>query len=90
METELDISHHQGLQCITDAGEWLFPNGTSVPTQDNARSFYTSSGNNGNVSLNLLKSNKLLPLLTGNFCCVVPDANNRVIDAVCVEISELA
>jgi hypothetical protein len=95
VEANLDVVHNQGLQCITDRkpccrndGEWLFPNGTSVPVQDSARSFYKSIGNNGNVSLNLLRRNKVLPLLTGTFCCIVPDANN-VMDAVCVEISEL-
>ena len=95
VETGLEVAHNQGLQCITDRkpccrnnGEWLFPNRTSVPIQDRARSFYKSSGNNGNVSLNLLRSNKLLPLLTGTFCCIVPDANN-LMDALCIEISEL-
>jgi hypothetical protein len=96
VETNFGVAHNQGLQCITDRkpccrnhGEWHFPNGTSVPTQDGARSFYRSSGNYGNISLNLLRSNKALPLLTGTFCCVVPDANN-LMDAACVEISELA
>lgn len=91
----LDIAHNQGLQCITDrkpccrnTGEWLFPNGTLVPTEDSARSFYKSSGDNGNVSLNLLRTNSVLPLLTGMFCCILPDANS-IVDAVCVEISEL-
>ena len=92
----VEISLDQGVQCITDRkpccrndGEWLFPNGTSVPTQHGALSFYKSSGNNGNVTLNLLRNNELLPLLTGTFCCAVPDAKN-VTNAACIEISELA
>ena len=98
-ETDTYTAQNEGLQCITDrmpccvnaqlrAGEWLFPNGTAVHTHDNARSFYTNWRDDGSVNLNLLSSDTLLPLLTGLFCCVVPDARDRV-QTVCTEIREL-
>ena len=98
-ETDTYTAQNEGLQCITDrmpccanaqfrAGEWLFPNGTTVHTHDNARSFYTNWRDDGSVNLNLLSSDTLLPLLTGLFCCVVPDARDRV-QTVCTEIREL-
>ena len=71
----------------SSAGEWLFPNGSSVPTQESAAVFYRNRGDDGSVSLNVLSSDTVLPLLTGVFCCVVPDATNTV-QTACVDISK--
>ena len=74
VEIGLDIAHNQGLQCITDRkpccrnnGEWLLTNRTSVPIQDRARSYNKSSGNNGNVSLNLLTQQQAMYTSTVNW-----------------------
>ena len=92
-------AQESGVQCITDrmpccwkhqfrAGEWLFPNGSNVPAQGSATVFYRNRGDDGTVNLNLLNSDFPLPLLTGLFCCVMPDAND-VIQTVCADISKL-
>ena len=90
---------HAGLHCITDrmpccrnppfrTGQWLFPNGSNIPTQDNAAVFYRSRGDDGSVRLNILSSDTALPLLTGLFCCVVPDATDTT-QTVCADISKI-
>ena len=91
-----DIKEYgNGLQCITDrkpccrnpneAGEWLFPNGTSVP--ENVGGLYTSRGpNDGTVILNHFNSAITTP--TGRFCCTVPDAKG-ISQTVCINISKL-
>ena len=87
-----------GVQCITDrmpccrnpqfsAGEWLFPNGSNIPTQESATVFYRDRGNDGSVILNIVSSDTALPLLTGLFCCVVPDATDTT-QTVCTDISK--
>ena len=85
-----------GLQCITDkmpccgtppnrAGEWYFPDGTKVPIQGSATSFYRNRGDDGSVSLNRIDNNVMMP--TGRFCCEVPDATNAL-QTVCATISK--
>ena len=85
---------NNGLQCITDrmpccrfapntAGEWLFPNGTMVPGQITASTFYRNRGHDdGTVNLNRL-NNVIMP--TGKFCCVIPDTTD-VIQWVCASV----
>jgi hypothetical protein len=85
-----------GLQCITDrmlccghgykdrAGEWFFPDGTAVPRQDSAMTFYRNRGDDGTVNLNRL-SGIMMP--TGLFCCEVPDAVD-IVDRVCANIGK--
>ena len=75
---------NNGLQCVTDRtpccrfqgglqGEWLFPNGSSVPSQSAATTFYRNRGrDDGTVNLNRLSNDVMMP--TGRYCCVVPDA----------------
>ena len=94
LENDMSNIHtaNDGLQCITDKmpccnqdqlGKWLFPDGSAVPEQGNATSFYISRGlNNGRVNLNRLKGS-LMP--TGNYCCVVPDAVGKE-NTVCVTV----
>ena len=90
----------EGIHCITDrkpccknsqfsAGEWLFPNGSNIPTQDSAAVFYRDRGDDGSVILSILSSDIdiALPLLTGLFCCVVPDATDTT-QTVCADISK--
>ena len=94
---ETNSTSNTGLQCITDRrpccatvpnrfGEWLFPDGTVVPTQGRATSFYRTRRDNGTVNLNRLNTNVFMP--TGLFCCVVPDALN-VMQRICAIICEL-
>ena len=82
-----EVAPYAGVQCITDrmhccgdpqfsAGEWRFPNGSKIPTQETAAVFYRDRGDDGTVNLNILSSNTTLPLLTGLFCCVMPDATD--------------
>ena len=89
---------YAGIHCITDrkpccrnpqfsAGEWLFPNGSNIPTQDNAAVYYRDRGDDGSVILNILSSDTALSLLTGLFCCVVPDATDTT-QTVCADISK--
>ena len=92
-------AQNNGLQCITDrvpccktnidvraSGERYFPNGTVVPPQNSATSFYTNRGDDGTVNLNRINSNITFPI--GLFCCVVPDATG-ISQTLCTEISKL-
>ena len=94
-----DTAQNESIQCITDrmpccrnpqfsAGEWLFPNGSNIPTQQSAAVYYRDRGDDGSVSLNILSSDTALPLLTGLFCCVVPDATDTT-QTICADISKL-
>ena len=94
---ETNSTSNTGLQCITDRrpccatqpnrfGEWLFPDGTAVPPQGGATSFYRNRGADGAVNLNRLNTSVFMPI--GLFCCVVPDALN-VTQRVCAIICEL-
>ena len=76
---------NSSLQCITDripccygdyprVGEWYFPNKLRVPIRGRAATFYRNRGRDGNINLNRLSSNVMLP--SGLFCCVVPDTND--------------
>ena len=71
------------------AGEWRFPNRSNIPTRENAAVFYRDREDDGSVSLNILSSENALPLLTGLFCCVVPDATDTI-QTVCADISKFA
>ena len=93
-----EAAPYAGIQCITDrmpccgnpqfsAGEWRFPNGSNIPTRESAAVFYRDRGDDGTVSLNILSSNTALPLLTGLFCCVVPDATDTT-QTVCADIGK--
>ena len=87
---------NEGLQCISDrmpccetgpnnSGEWYFPNGTIVPMQSSAASFYRNRGSDGTVNLERVASDIILP--TGVFCCVIPDATDTF-QRVCATISK--
>ena len=89
---QTDTSANNGLQCITDrrpcckinrAGEWFFPNGSVVPTQGVATTYYRNRGDDGTVNLNRVNSDVTMP--TGEFCCVVTDATDAV-QTLCVNI----
>ena len=90
-ESNPDLNN--ALQCITDKmpccdqqqlGEWVFPNGTVVPDENSAISFYTNRGqNDGTVNLNRL-SDSLRPF--GRFCCTIPDAVDEV-NYICVTLN---
>ena len=95
-QTDPNTSQNEGLQCITDrmpccetepnnSGEWYFPNGTTVPIQDRAASFYRNRGGDGTVNLNRAASDVILP--TGLFCCVIPDVTDTL-QRVCATISK--
>jgi hypothetical protein len=55
------------------AGEWFFPDGTTVPTQGGATTFFRTRGDK-TVNLNRLNTNVFMP--TGLFCCEVPNAQD--------------
>ena len=88
---------NNGLQCVTDRtpccrfqgglqGEWLFPNGSYVPSQSAATTFYRNRGrDDGTVNLNHRNNAVMMP--TGQFCCVVPDTTG-VNQMACAIISE--
>ena len=69
------------------AGEWYFPDGTTVPIEgegeNGATTFYRNRGDDGSVNLNRLNSDVMSP--TGLFCCEVPDAND-INKTVCINI----
>ena len=69
------------------AGEWLFPNGTDVPTlgTDPAQ-FYRNRGSSGEVSLYRVSDDVITP--TGRFCCRIPNAIG-VNRTVCANVGEL-
>ena len=90
------ITLNDGLQCITDKmpccetppnrlGEWYFPDGSRVPVQGSATSFYRNRGDSGTVGLNRINNNIVMP--TGRFCCKVPDAT-IALQTVCATISK--
>ena len=86
---------NNGLQCITDrspcctsprAGEWFFPDdGGMVPIEGMATTFYRNRGNDGEVNLNRLNNDVMMP--TGTFCCVVRDTNDAN-QRVCANIGK--
>ena len=92
---ETNTISNTGLQCLTDRrpccaslpnrqGEWLFPDGvTPVPPQGVATTFYRNRGDDGTVNLNRLNTNVMM--LTGQFCCEVPNASG-VIQRVCANL----
>ena len=81
-------AENNAIQCITDKpfccedniGEWYYPSEERVKAFDpssNDSMFYLNRGpNDGTVNLNHRKSNINLTSLTGEFCCVIPDATN--------------
>ena len=94
-ETDPHSSQNEGLQCVTDRmpccgsqiGEWYFPDGTTVPTQGSAVSFYRNEGSDGAVNLNRIGSSDAISL-SGQFCCEIPDATNTL-QRSCATISKL-
>ena len=94
---ETTEASNTGLQCITDrrpccaapgtrTGVWLFPDGTLVPLQSSATTFYRNRGDDGTVNLNRLNTGVMMP--TGLFCCEVPGALN-IIHRLCANVGEL-
>ena len=94
---QTNATSNNGLQCITDrrpccatvgarAGEWFFPDGSIVPRQADATTFFRRRSDNGTITLNRLNSDVMMP--TGRFCCVVPDATSTNV-TVCANIGEL-
>ena len=95
-QTSTSTTSSTGLQCITDrrpcclqfegrAGEWYFLDRTTVPPKFTASTFYRNRGDDGEVDLNRVNVNVMMP--TGIFCCEVLDAAN-VIQSICANIGE--
>ena len=93
---ETNTTSNTALQCIADRrpccqtpptrfGEWYFPDGTTVPVQGSAMTFYRNRGDNGIINLNRINTNIISP--TGLFCCEMPDAIG-VIYRVCANIGK--
>ena len=84
------------LQCISDLsgccrdpdrGEWLYPNGTEVPTDGTGYGFYRNRGsNNGQI---FLRRRSHITSPTGTYCCQVPTAASGSNDETfCAFLSE--
>ena len=65
-------------------GDWFYPNGSAVPVHGSGYDFYR---NRGTGIVRLYRRNNTISI-TGQFCCVVPDALD-VMQRVCATISEL-
>ena len=94
--TDIGTSQQHQLVCITDkipccttpnrAGEWIFPNGSTVPTMGaNPTQFYRNRGSSGEINLYRVNDDVITP--TGRFCCKVPDAIDEVHN-ICVNIGK--
>ena len=94
--TDIGTSQPHQLVCITDrnpccttpnrAGEWIFPNGTNVPTMETyPTQFYRNRGSSGEINLYRVNDDVITP--TGRFCCRVPDAIG-ISRIVCVNVGE--
>lgn len=89
--SEIGVVPDEGLQCITDRmhsfrrGNWFFPNGTLVPTQDNgSNTFIQRRGlDDGTIILNRASADFTSP--NGLFCCVIPDISDNI-QRVCVNL----
>ena len=64
-------------------GEWFYPNGSAVPISGSGYDFYRSRGT-GIVRLH--RRNNTISI-TGQFCCVVPDATFTN-STTCINIGE--
>ena len=64
----------------------VFPDGTRVPVQGGATTFYRNRGDNGTVGLHQVNSNVIMP--TGKFCRKVLDATDAL-QTICTTMSEL-
>ena len=85
------------LQCITDrmpccatppnrVGQWQFPNQTNVGISGTTTSFYRDRGDDGTVNLNRDDDGIII---TGLFCCMVPDADDIINQTLCISIGKL-
>ena len=69
-----------------EIGEWLFPSGQVVPGLKDAVSFYVNRGqNDGTINLNRFSDSMLI---TGTFCCVIPDALEKT-NYACVQVANV-
>ena len=68
------------LECVSDLrgccqnpnrGQWLYPNGTQVPTNNAGYGFYRNRGSMGQV---FLRRRSHITSPTGTYCCQVPTA----------------
>ena len=88
------------LQCISDLngcclgrpgrpsrGQWYYPNGTQVRTNNTGDGFYRNRGSNGQV---FLRRRSDITSPTGTYCCQVPTAASGSNDETfCAFLSEL-
>ena len=84
------------LECISDLsgccrdpgrGEWLYPNGTQVPTDNTGHGFYRNRGMMGQV---FLRRRSGITSPTGTYCCEAPTAASGSNDETfCAFLSEL-
>ena len=66
------------IQCCTDrggVGEWLFPNGSMVPRNNDTVSLIVRTGHTNQVRLNF-RSRQTSP--TGEYTCVVPETGGSM------------
>ena len=98
-ESKIFIGDIHQLVCITDknpcckhpnsTGDWIFPDGVIIGNNNNksnTEDFYTDKGHDGNISLYRFADDVVSP--TGRFCCMIPDATNKIY-TLCVNIGEI-
>ena len=83
------------LRCETDlegccvdksAGQWLYPNGTEIPEENEIYGFYRLRKWNGRI---FLRRNTTTVSPTGTYCCQVPTAADNTSDETfCVFLSK--
>ena len=83
---EIETADHNGaLQCITDSndccksdqvGEWIFPDGSTVPIRGsgNKNVIFRNRNDEGSVNLNRCDDEVVTPV--GKYCCNVSDASD--------------
>ena len=88
------VDQEAALQCITDSddccrneqiGEWIFPNGSTVPIEESGsiKNVIRNQNDQGSVSLNRGAGEVITP--TGQYCCNVFDASD-VFQILCANI----
>ena len=91
LETREPLRCTTGLRpcCFTDPyrhGEWLYPNGTAVPTSPHHNhQFYSSRRDDGTVNLYLREYSYDHHQM--KFCCEIPNANESL-QRVCANLGE--
>ena len=96
-ELMVNFENHQDvLACMTDRmpccstspnrlGNWTYNNGINIGTRSNSGiDYFRSRDDNQKIYLSL-RASHMFNLLTGEFCCTLPDGNN-IMQTKCLDI----